>query len=112
METKKPKDRTFFINRSKLAFARNEVTVKESELTIDDKTYLYTKLVESFNGFPADVQFAFAHNLSMKYMQDMAEMEAKREQEKLLNNETKDTDTQGTVLSEDIVPVTTSDEVN
>lgn len=115
-------ERTFFINRSKIAFNRREVAVKESELTSDDKHYLYGKLVKDFNGYPADIQFAFAHNLSTKYIADMAEAEQALTADKLKNaeentaeykdNDTINTDTQGPVLSENPIHDETPDQIN
>ena len=126
MENKKLKDRIFFINRSKIAFARNEVAVKESELTADDKHYLYGKLVRDFNSYPADVQFAFAHNLSTKYIADMAEAEKMLEADKFKNaatnaelvsapyveNDIKDTNSSGAVLSDSVISDETPNKVN
>ena len=107
----KKNNRTYFINRSDIPFRRNEVAVLESDLTTDDKGYLYKKLVESFNTYPADVQFAFAHNLSVKYMEDMAQVE---QMKKLADgtNETNITDTQASVLPEDTLVDTAPDQAH
>lgn len=77
------KEKTYFINRSKIPSYRKEVEVKESELTEQDVVYLWNKLVKTFNDSPTGLQVEFTRQLHDVYEKKIQEAIKKQQDENI-----------------------------
>lgn len=101
------KEKTYYINTSKIPGHRKEVEVKESQLTQEHLIILWNKLVMVYSDMPIGLQIQFAQELSKVYKERLKEVLSQPQEEVL----TPETNESSTITSENTEQVPGNTEV-